>query len=882
MLLSSKGKKKRIWLQYAAVMAAILIGFVVLVAGMVGSKSSMIDNQYGQVGMYDNQRDAAAVNSFLLRGQTLLGVTSRIVDYMVADSESSTKIDSLIVAETEYNIQQDRQGFSNFFGVIRGEYVNGRKWVPVAGYVPLRRPWYQEAIKARGKIAISQPHINSRSNEMVVSVSRRLADKKSVLALDLYLRDLRACMRAADSVSSWMIMDKNGLVIAHSDVTKQGRNLLPTKPWETEDIDGDDERLAREVMFLNGKSSDLEYRGRNVKIYSTVVQQKWYIVRIVDEDVLLNGWNWATFWNVVMAIILYLMVAVVIAYDIQDRIKIADISFAKSTFLSNTGSEICTAINGILGLNSIILKEAYGSIKDYANNIQMAGQSLLSLVNGIMDVSKIETGRMDIEPSEYDVFTVLSECFDSLSPRASAKNLRLVLECDPDLPCSLWGDERHVRQIINNLLSNSIRYTEVGEVHLSVGYDSISPKTGEVVDDYVMLKIVVRDTGVGIREEDLDSIFNAFENIDRRKGKNQEGTGLGLSLTKELVERNGGQITVKSRYGEGSTFMVAIPQLVLNVEPVGDFTARYKNAVHKKNEPLEMFYAPDARILVVDDVEINLKVFRGILKNTRIQIDTAVNGVQALKLAQSKRYDIIFLDFMMPVMSGVETFRKLKTIELNRNTHVIVLVTEAVSETRGSYLNVGFTDYLGKPIKEQDLLRMLKWYLPKQLILTIEDLKDTTMAEDETIGALSSENHDIEEDDSPAYDDLEFVSVTAPSARERLALFGQFLNLDAALDFCGNDENIYMELLQEFMKSDVVKNLVAAFEMNDWDNYRFYVSRLVESAAAIGADELKEELESLKSACIERRYAFIQSSHDRVMGLFSSIAEKIKKGLEKV
>lgn len=880
--MTSKGAKQKIWWWYAAVMAVVFIGFVVLTAYMANSKSTALRSLYRQMGMYDNQNDAGAVNGLLTHAQSLFEVTARMVDDMLLNEASSSEIDSLFVTETNYQLQKKEWGFSNFFGVIRGEYFNGRKWTPVAGYAPLRRPWFQEAIKARGNIAISVPHINSRSNESVISVSQRLSDKKSVLALDIYSKYLRNCMRSADAISSWMIIDKNGLVIAHSDVTKQGHNLLSSRPWAAdneENLDNDDERLAREVM-LNGKSSDFEYKGKVYKIYSSIVQQKWYVVRIIDENALLDQWKWDTIGSIFIALMLYIFIAIIGAFVTKKLIKTSSVNRAKSAFLASTGNEISTTVNGILGLNSIIIKEAYGSIKDYAKNIQMAGQGLLSLVNGIMDVSKIETGRMNIEPSEYDVFTVLSECFDALSPRASAKNLHLFLECDPDLPCSLWGDERHIRQIINNLLSNSIKYTEVGEVHLSVGYDSISPKTGEMVDDYVMLKIVVRDTGIGIREDALDNIFNAFENIDQRSGHNQEGTGLGLSLTKELVERNGGQISVKSRYGEGSTFMVSIPQLVLNVEPIGDFTVRYKKAAHKKNEPLEMFYAPDARILIVDDVEINLKVFRGILKNTRIQVDTAVNGVQALKLAQSKHYDMIFLDFMMPVMSGIETFRKLKMIDLNRNTHVIVLVTEAFSEARGSYLNAGFTDYLGKPIREQDLLRMLKWYLPKQLVLTAEDLNQSDLDEDDNAGSLAAIPEP--EPTSDTFEDIEYVNVTEPSPREKLAFFGEFLNLDTALEFCGNDEKIYLELLQEFTASDVIQNIKSAFEMSDWDNYRFYVSRMIESSAAVGAEALSKEFEALKKACIERHYKVILENHDRVMGLYTDIVQKIQKGLDTI
>ena len=331
-------------------------------------------------------------------------------------------------------------------------------------------------------------------------------------------------------------------------------------------------------------------------------------------------------------------------------------SKAKSVFLANMSHEIRTPINGILGMDSMLLKECKDeSLRDYALNIQSAGQTLLSLINDILDISKIESGKMEILPVTYSVFTVLNDCYNMVAFRAHDKNLEMKMDISPDIPRALFGDEVRIRQVVNNLLSNAVKYTNEGTVTLSVWTEKVDvdPMQGDNTSR-VDLFIQVKDTGIGIRERDREKLFRDFVRLDEKRNRNIEGTGLGLNLTKQLVDMMGGFISVDSVYGEGSTFKVHLKQQVSDETPLGDFEKLYKQHVNVVDAAHERFEAPEAKILVVDDVQMNLKVFAGLLKDTKIQIDTAINGADALELIQSKRYDVIFLDHMMPVMDGIE------------------------------------------------------------------------------------------------------------------------------------------------------------------------------------------------------------------------------------
>ena len=383
---------------------------------------------------------------------------------------------------------------------------------------------------------------------------------------------------------------------------------------------------------------------------------------------------------------------------------------AKSAFLSNMSHEIRTPITAVLGMNEMILRECEDpSIVSYANNIKSAGTSLLVLINDILDFSKIESGKMDIIPVEYETRTLLNDLKNLIRPKADAKELKFIMDIDPELPSVLFGDEIRIKQVITNLLTNAVKYTEKGTVTLKVGF---SKKTG----DNIGLKVSVTDTGMGVKKEDMDKLFAQFVRLDEKKNRNIEGTGLGLNITSNLLNMMGGELNVESEYGKGSVFSFEISQPVRNSKPIGDYEkAADQDASKEKYVP--KFKAPDARVLMVDDTPINIVVFKGLLKKTEIKVDSATGGQECIELAIKNKYDIIFLDHMMPVMDGIETLNELREKypdNINADTPIVCLTANAISGAKDTYMEAGFTDYLTKPINPAKLEEMIFAYLPRE------------------------------------------------------------------------------------------------------------------------------------------------------------------------
>ena len=398
-------------------------------------------------------------------------------------------------------------------------------------------------------------------------------------------------------------------------------------------------------------------------------------------------------------------------HKITERDLALESSHAKAQFLANMSHEIRTPINAVLGMNEMILRESQdNNILEYATDIEHAGQSLLALINDILDYSKIESNKLDIVPVEYYPASLLNDAYNLVIERARKKDLDLRVQADPEIPATLRGDEVRLRQILTNLLTNAIKYTDRGNVTLKA-FSEKAP------DGKTMLTLSVIDTGIGIKDEDKDVLFSSFQRLDQIKNRNVEGTGLGLAITHNLVELMGGTISVESTYGVGSTFTCTIPQEIINESPMGTLSIGL-SAVDIKNRPKNTLRAPSANILVVDDVEMNLKVFKSLLKDTNISIDTATSGIECLNLTRQFKYNIIFLDHMMPEMDGVETYNRLKADEssLNKTTPVIMLTANALSGAKEEYLMDGFTDYLSKPIKMSSLEELLYKYLPNDLI----------------------------------------------------------------------------------------------------------------------------------------------------------------------
>ena len=382
---------------------------------------------------------------------------------------------------------------------------------------------------------------------------------------------------------------------------------------------------------------------------------------------------------------------------------------AKSTFLAKMSHEIRTPINAVIGMNEMILRESNeDNIKEYATDIENSAYGLLEIVNEILDMSKIESGRMTLSCANYETGKLFRELIRMTKIRTEAKGLKLVLDIDENIPKILFGDDIKIKQILNNLLSNAVKYTDEGSVILRA---SAKKKA-----DIAVLHFEVEDTGIGIKKEDMNKLFEAYERFDSQKNRTIEGTGLGMNITIQLLSLMDSEIKVRSEYGEGSCFTFDIRQSIINDVPMGSLEQK-ETAV--SGESRHKLLTRDTSVLVVDDNLINRKVFAALLKNSGIKVVMAESGFKCLELVTRMKFDIIFMDHMMPQMDGIETFDKMKTLEgnINKNTPVVALTANAIVGIKEMYMEKGFNEYLSKPITPGKLEELIMEMLPSNKLV---------------------------------------------------------------------------------------------------------------------------------------------------------------------
>lgn len=439
------------------------------------------------------------------------------------------------------------------------------------------------------------------------------------------------------------------------------------------------------------------YYNRNNKVlkcsaqyytYGYVKKQEGYIIEILDDTKqqkhieILNRYN----------------------DELKEAVTVAKVANeAKSTFLSKMSHEIRTPINAINGMTEMILREAnQQEVLDYAHDVKSSSNMLLALVNDVLDFSKIEAGKMELNIVSYRPAEIIHDVEVMMRSRATDKGLEFNLAVDSKLPSELRGDDVRIKQIIVNIVSNAVKYTKEGRINFEVSFDLAGDKTGN-------LRVLVRDTGRGIKKENMDTLFDSFKRFDEVQNVGIEGTGLGLSITKQFVELMNGTIKVESEYGVGSCFEISIPQEIEDATPIGEYGTGRKREVAAYSE--NCVY-PGVKILVVDDTKMNLKVFTALLKKTQIEVDTAQSGAEAIEKCHAYKYDIIFMDHMMPEMDGIECFERLKEDKDNLNIGVpmVMLTANAISGMKEMYLEKGFSAYIAKPFQIAELMGVISKY----------------------------------------------------------------------------------------------------------------------------------------------------------------------------
>ncbi len=385
---------------------------------------------------------------------------------------------------------------------------------------------------------------------------------------------------------------------------------------------------------------------------------------------------------------------------------------AKSVFVSNMSHEIRTPMNAIVGLTEVLLRRDRDTEdKQYLMNIKSSGEALLDIINDLLDFSKIEAGKFEIVKDAYDVAQMMRDIEVIGKTRIGDKNVTLVMDIDRQIPKLLYGDGLRIRQVILNIMNNAVKYTEEGTVTLSVRQEACDGEN-------VQLQVSVADTGQGIRQEDLDGLFDAFTQVDIKKNQGKEGTGLGLAISRQLVELMGGQLRVESEYGKGSRFYFTLREGVRSTEAIGDYT-RTQAQPEQADEDIFTFQAPDAQILLVDDNEINQEVAKALMEPFAMQIDVASNGKQAVEMVLKKQYDIVFMDHFMPVMDGRKATEIIRGMEGEafQSLPVIALTADAVQGVREELFQAGMNDFVSKPIDVADVSRVLRQWLPGEKVL---------------------------------------------------------------------------------------------------------------------------------------------------------------------
>ncbi|MCR5403651.1 MAG: response regulator [Butyrivibrio sp.] len=534
--------------------------------------------------------------------------------------------------------------------------------------------------------------------------------------------------------------------------------------------------------------------------------------------------------------------------ELQDKKEVADrANEAKSRFLASMSHEIRTPINAVLGMDEMILRESNEkNIRAYAADIKSAGQTLLSLINDILDLSKVEEGKMEIIPVSYDLSILINDLVNIIRGRAVKKGLKFTVQADEGIPRMLIGDEIRIRQCAMNLLTNAVKYTEKGEVKLKISYNKED-------SDHILLHFSVSDTGIGMKEEDMENLFSPYKRIEEKRNRTIEGTGLGMSITRQLLELMGGSLNVHSEYGVGSEFSFKICQEVSRWEELGDYAARLDELSQSAYEYRELFHAPDARILVVDDTEMNLVVIKGLLKKTEIHIDTALSGKEAIKLAADTHYDVIFIDHMMPDMDGVETLSNIRKEGKSCKSPAVALTANAVSGAREMYLEAGFTDYLSKPVDGLRLEEMLLKLLPAEKVTKPETAgPDCEMQPDE---------------------DLE-----AGKTSDFLARLTGISEIDekSGLHNCGS-EDTYRSVLEVFCRTIPSKadEIEGYYNSGDLQNYTIKVHALKSSARMIGAAALSELAKELEDAGKRSDTKVIQGNTQRLLEMYRGLGGKL-------
>ena len=539
---------------------------------------------------------------------------------------------------------------------------------------------------------------------------------------------------------------------------------------------------------------------------------------------------------------------------------------AKTDFLANMSHEIRTPMNAICGMSDLLLQTKLTDEQlDYVSTIKLSSDNLLSIINDILDFSKIEAGKMELVPQSYNLLSPLYSLQNTIDVRIGERPLDFKISIKRDMPTELYGDEVRVQQVILNLLTNAVKYSNQGHIELIVDYEKLE-------NDEIMLKATVKDQGIGIKKEDMPKLFEAFSQVDMERNHRIEGTGIGLTITERLVRSMGGSITLESEYGVGTTFYVSMRQKVedfnsvIDTESTDDFVVISHSNILKGfvsgKKKIAKFIAPDAKVLVVDDNEAILKVAKGLMGQYKLSVRTCTSGKAALDILETdKSFDILFIDHMMPEMDGVELTKILRSSndDYLKYVPIIALTANAIKGVSEMFLANGFTEYLSKPIDTERLGEVLNKWIP-------ENKKEEAMEEEESVA-----------DKNQAVDDNEENLLNMLRRIENV-------DYDKAMALCGKSEDILLSVIEVYVKSysQIKERIDSTYAKEDLKNYAIEVHGVKSSSRSIGNDVLGEMAYRLEIEAKDGNIAYVKENHSEFVMKYEQFVGKLKEIVDKL
>ena len=857
--MSVKDKKKNRDGNMFSIFAAVSISFVLAIIVSIWSLASLARENTKEIDTMLTYRIYDSISSSL-NEPIIVAKTMACNDFLsefLKNEDSMSEAEAVAVMQDYLNSVKDGLEYDSAFLVSE----RSRRYYTYEGLNKIVDPvnddhdiWYSLFIEKNKPYDLDVDSDEMNKNQWTVFVNARIEDENGkllgVCGVGVQMTNLQELFLQAEKEYDVKInlVDKNGLVQVDTDDINIENAWLDTDVLSREETDEYRYQTTSNNEFAVSKY--VEYLG-------------WYLVvrsaptSISKEFLMIIIGNIALFLFVMMVLIATISVILKKTRKERDeREKLLIVSEraiaaseAKSSFLSNMSHEIRTPINAVLGMNEMILRESGGgNIREYASNIQSAGKTLLHLINDILDFSKIEEGKMEIVPVKYNTVSLINNLVATVSGRARSKKLDLILDIDKDLPSEMFGDDVRISQVIMNILTNAVKYTEQGYVKFTMRKEKSE-------GDRIELYVSVEDTGIGIKEEDLPKLFESFERLDVEKNRSIEGTGLGMSIVFNLLRMMDSKIEVKSEYGKGSTFYFTISQQVINETPIGDYTGKTE-LIQSKEEIT--FSAKKAKILVVDDNEMNLKVAKNLLGLFGITPSLCDSGFEAIECLRKERFDMILLDHMMPKMDGIETFKRIKEENLvDPDTAVIALTANAINGAREQYLEAGFNDYLSKPIEIEQLEEQIKKWLPESLL---NDQDDDEIIEFAPESSEEDAGEEVSDDFVKKLEELD-------------------IDTQAGLHYCVGDKSFYFETLSDYVGSydERIGELNKFFEEKAWHDFEIKIHALKSASKTIGATKLYEKALKLETAASKSEADYITNNYPGFAKEYEELIDRVKQ-----